>query len=75
MASYELELDFYISVEGSKEFVEELRDKVEDLVYEALNINCGEPECCPEPRGENYVPSGTSSVSYTHLTLPTILLV
>jgi hypothetical protein len=68
MASYELELDFYISIEGSKEFVEELRDRIEDLVYEALNINCGEPECCPEPRGENYVPSATGSTRINKLT-------
>jgi hypothetical protein len=50
-------MNYYISVEGSKEFVEELRDKIDDLVYDALNINCGESGCCPEPPGENYVPS------------------
>lgn len=61
MASYELEMNFYVSVEGSKEFVEELRDKIDDLVHDALNVNCGEPECCPEPRGENYIPGAISS--------------
>lgn len=61
MASFELEMSYHISVEGSREFVEELRDKIDDLVYEAFKINCGEPECCPEPRGENYVPSAMGS--------------
>lgn len=61
MASRELEMSFYISVEGSEAFVEELRDKIDDLVFDAMNINCGDPECCPEPRGENYVAGAVGS--------------
>ena len=61
MGGHELELSFYITIEGSREFAEELRDRIEDLVYDALNINCGEPECCPEPRGETYVFAATGS--------------
>lgn len=24
-------------------------------MFGALDINCGDPECCPEPRGDHYV--------------------
>lgn len=68
MSSFELEMNYYISVEGSQEFVEELRDKIDDLVYEALKINCGDPECCPEPRGANFVPSAMGSSTINPIT-------
>lgn len=62
MASHELEMSYYIAIEGTKEFVQELRDKIDDLVFEAFNIHCGHPECCPGPApAENYVSSAVGS--------------
>ena len=69
MASHELEMSYYISIEGSTEFVEELRDKIDDLVFDAFNIHCEDPECCPGPMPtDNYVAGavGSSTINPVH---------
>lgn len=66
MASHELEMSYYISVEGSKEFVEELRDKIDDLVFDAFNIHCDDPECCPGPMPTDDYVAGAVGSSTIH---------
>jgi hypothetical protein len=63
MSGQEVEISFYISLEGTVEDAAKLRDQIDDAVYDLLNINCGEPECCPEPPapGEAYVYGAVSS--------------
>lgn len=62
----EIELAYTIHMEGTLEDAQALRDKVDDLVYEILPINCGDLECCPEPpvAGEPLVSGsfGTSTI-------------
>lgn len=38
-----------VEVNGDMEQAKALRDKIDDALYDVIDINCGEPECCPEP--------------------------
>lgn len=56
-----LEMDFFMDFYGTKEELQSLRDRLEDVIYESMPIHCGDPECCPEPQPDYFVGSSTGS--------------
>jgi hypothetical protein len=55
VADYSIEMSYIIEATGTRAEIEDLVTKVDDAAFGAMPIHCGEPECCPEPRGRHYV--------------------
>jgi len=44
-----IQIEIIVEVDGTPEQVNALRDKIEEAAWSEIDINCGEPECCPDP--------------------------
>jgi hypothetical protein len=52
-----------IEVDGTMEQADQVKEKVLDLIADGLDIHCGDPECCPEPRRPDQVVGFAYSIS------------
>ena len=61
MTALRLEYTVTLELEGTPEEVEELRDRLDDMVYDSVPSYCGEPECCPVKPEGLHITAGFSS--------------
>jgi hypothetical protein len=55
VTDYSIEMSYIIEATGTGTDMQDLVSKIDDAAFGAMPIHCGDPECCPEPRGEHYV--------------------
>ena len=60
-----IEINLIVEVEGTDEQVKALRDKLEEAAWSEVDINCGDPECCPNERlpGQPSCAMGSSRIT------------
>lgn len=68
MTAFRLEFEVTLELEGTPAEVEELRDRIDDLIYAAAPSYCGEPECCPVKPEGIYITAGYSSSTINPIT-------
>jgi len=59
-----IEVSVIVEVEGTQEEIRQLRNEIEEHLWENIDVNCGEPECCPTPRysGQPISALGSSNI-------------
>lgn len=59
-----IEVSVIVEVEGTMDEIVQLRNEIEEHLWENIDVNCGEPECCPQERlsGQPISAMGSSKI-------------